>query len=82
MAGHDNREAEVTRSSTIRPGDVVAGEFRIVSVLGVGGMGIVFLARHLELDGLVAIKFLSEAYASNSEAVRRFRREQRRRPSS
>ena len=75
MAGHDNREEEVTRSSSIRPGDVVAGKYQIVSVLGVGGMGIVFLARHLELDGLVAIKFLSEAYATNSEAVRRFRRE-------
>jgi len=58
-------------------GDVLAGKFRIERVLGVGGMGMVVSAMHLQLDERVAIKFLLPEALSNAEAVARFGREAR-----
>jgi serine/threonine-protein kinase len=58
-------------------GQVVAGKYRIDSVIGEGGMGWVVVAHHLQLDTKVAIKLLKAELASNSEAVERFAREAR-----
>lgn len=41
-----------------RPGDLVAGRYRVVSLLGRGGMGEVFRADDLKLGQPVALKFL------------------------
>jgi serine/threonine-protein kinase len=59
----------------IGPGDVIAGKYRIEAVLGAGGMGVVFLARHALLGGPVALKFLSRDFVGNPQAVSRFHRE-------
>jgi serine/threonine-protein kinase len=59
------------------PGDVLAGKYRIDRVLGLGGMGVVVAAHHLELDEKVAIKFLLPEMLANEEAVSRFAREAR-----
>jgi serine/threonine protein kinase len=64
-------------TSPVKPGDVIAGKYRIERVLGAGGMGVVVVAMHLQLDQLVAIKFLLPAVARNTEAVARFSREAR-----
>ncbi|MBK7402945.1 MAG: serine/threonine protein kinase, partial [Myxococcales bacterium] len=53
------------------------GKYEIERELGRGGMGYVVLARHLELDERVAIKFLLPAYANHQELVARFLREAR-----
>ncbi len=60
-------------------GDLVAGKYRIERKLAEGGMGILFEATHLQLDELVAIKFLREEVAAcvESDAVERFVREAR-----
>jgi len=58
-------------------GDVLAGKFRIERVLGVGGMGMVVSALHLQLEERVAIKFLLPEALANAEAVTRFGREAR-----
>lgn len=58
-----------------REGDVLAGKYRVESVLGRGGMGVVVAARHLQLDERVAIKFLLPAALKQPEAVTRFIRE-------
>lgn len=58
-------------------GDVIAGKYRIDELLGAGGMGVVVAARHLLLDDVVAIKFLSAELASDPSAVGRFDREAR-----
>ncbi len=40
----------------VREGDLLAGKYRIERKIGEGGMGMVVIARHLELDDQVAIK--------------------------
>ena len=59
------------------PGHVIAGKFRIERVLGIGGMGAVAAATHLQLDELVAIKILLPKLAANPEYAARFQREAR-----
>ncbi len=55
----------------------VAGRYSLDRELGRGGMGIVFLAREVALDRLVAIKVLPPALASNAALRERFLREAR-----
>lgn len=64
-------------NTTVREGEVLAGKYRVDRVLGVGGMGVVVAAQHLELDDRVAIKFLLPETLGNAEAVARFAREAR-----
>jgi serine/threonine protein kinase len=61
----------------IGAGTVLAGKYRVERQIGQGGMGTVVVARHLELDELVAIKFLRPETVSNPEAVLRFAQEAR-----
>jgi serine/threonine-protein kinase len=49
-----------------------AGRYRIDSVLGTGGMGIVYAGTHVELGLPVAIKIIHPALAESSEARARF----------
>jgi serine/threonine-protein kinase len=55
---------------------VLAGRYRIVALLGRGGMGEVYRADDLTLDQPVALKFLPEA-ASDADRLDRFRQEVR-----
>jgi serine/threonine-protein kinase len=61
----------------LKPGDVVAGKYRVERVLGAGGMGIVLAAYHLQLDERVALKFLRPRTRSDPSAITRFVREAR-----
>ncbi len=58
-------------------GQILAGKYRVERVLGVGGMGLVVAARHLQLDERVALKFMLWEMLTNAEAVARFAREAR-----
>ena len=60
-----------------RIGDVVADKYRIDAVIGRGGMSVVYLATHLELDQHVALKVLSAAALLLPEYVVRLKREAR-----
>ncbi len=64
-------------SVPVNAGDVIDGKYRIERVLGTGGMGVVVVATHLQLEQQVAIKFLLPAAAKSTEAVARFAREAR-----
>jgi serine/threonine-protein kinase len=63
--------------SPVQPGDIVAGKYRIESILGAGGMGVVVVATHLELLETRAIKFMLPEALTNADAVERFVREAR-----
>ena len=56
-------------------GTVLDGQYKIESLLGKGGMGAVYLARHILLGDRVAIKILPAEVRNNAEWLRRFRRE-------
>jgi WD40 repeat protein len=49
--------------------------YEILGELGRGGMGVVYKARHLHLNRLVALKFINPNRFPNPDAVRRFHRE-------
>jgi len=53
----------------------VLGHYRIVSLLGTGGMGEVYLAHDPRLDRTVAVKILPEYLASDADRMARFARE-------
>src|SRR4051794_9313850 len=60
----------------LAPGTDFAG-FRIESVIGRGGMGVVFRARQPELDRIVALKVIAPERIEDDGAVDRFLREAR-----
>jgi eukaryotic-like serine/threonine-protein kinase len=56
-------------------GHVVGGRYRVVSRLGEGGMGQVYLAEHVRMKRKSAIKIMRPALVGDVEALQRFTRE-------
>jgi serine/threonine-protein kinase len=62
----------------VAPGDVIGGRYEIIRVLGVGGTGAVFEARHRTIQRTVAVKLLLPEIALSNPAVpQRFLQEAR-----
>jgi eukaryotic-like serine/threonine-protein kinase len=59
----------------ITPGTPLGTRYLIESILGEGGMGMVYRARDLELDRTVALKVIRPDLASRPEILDRFKRE-------
>ena len=53
------------------------GNYEILSLIGAGGMGEVYLARDARLDRQIALKFLPAQFTADPAQVRRFEREAR-----
>src|SRR5438876_6760030 len=70
--------AEVLHRATSRfqPGDTVGG-YKVLDVVGRGGMGEVYRARDTRLKRDVAIKVLPRAFAADGERLHRFEQEAR-----
>src|SRR6266511_3705575 len=58
-------------------GDLISGKYRLVRLIGDGGMGSVFEARHEYLGAAVALKFLHPELARRQGLVARFLQEAR-----
>lgn len=57
------------------PGQIVAGKYEIVNLIGVGGVGFVVAANHIELGERVALKFLRPEMLAREDIVARFAQE-------
>jgi serine/threonine protein kinase len=60
-----------------KEGQILGGKYRVIRLLGKGGMGYVLEAEHLHLGRHVAIKLLLPEHAKREEWVTRFMREAR-----
>jgi serine/threonine protein kinase len=58
-------------------GAEVDGRYRVLELIGEGGMGKVYLAEHIEIGKRVALKVLHPSYSRMPDLVERFRREAR-----
>jgi serine/threonine protein kinase len=58
-------------------GELLDGKYRIESVVGRGGMGVVYKATHIHIDTEYAVKVLHPELVANQSAIERFRIEAR-----
>ncbi len=72
---HTLMSAAASDRKEIDAGKILAGKYKLVRLLGAGGMGNVWKAEHLSLGVPVAVKTMHAHVAMQSEYVRRFRRE-------
>src|SRR5258708_7388720 len=63
--------------STLRTGDTIDGKYKIESLLGTGGMGEVYKARHLHLDTFRTVKVMRKSLTADNDYLNRFIREAR-----
>jgi serine/threonine protein kinase len=70
-------ESNSTRRSKESLDDVVDDRYRLLRVIGEGGMGRVYEAEHVGIGKRVALKILHESFSDVTESVERFRNEAR-----
>ena len=63
--------------ASLEPGHLIANRYRIVRRLGMGGMGAVYEAEHVQLGKPVAVKVLLPQLSRSSDMTARFMREAR-----
>jgi serine/threonine protein kinase len=69
------QSVESSGPNVLEPGTVIAGRYRVLSLIGVGGMGAVYRAEHVHMRKTVALKFLHPELLRVDEVVQRFERE-------
>ncbi|HEU4384134.1 MAG TPA: protein kinase [Anaeromyxobacteraceae bacterium] len=72
LRGGDDEERTLTHSLV---GQVIADRYRLIALLGEGGMGAVYKAEHIRMGKALAVKVLRGAFAGEEDAVARFRAE-------
>lgn len=70
-------KARTTQRDADLVGETIGDRYRVLGVLGEGGMGTVYEGTHLGLDRPVAIKVLNPTQAKKQVAVKRFQQEAR-----
>ncbi|MGE0883613.1 MAG: protein kinase [Blastocatellales bacterium] len=76
MKANDLVVEQITSPFTTRAGTLF-GHYKIISRIGAGGMGEVWLAEDITLNRKVAIKLLPANFTANADRVRRFEQEAR-----
>jgi serine/threonine protein kinase len=66
---------DASSAADLGPGKVLAGKYRLDSVIGSGSFGTVYGALHLGLQNMVAVKVLQTVSGRSPEALARFQRE-------
>ena len=54
---------------------IIQGRYRVIDRIGEGGMGVVYVAEHVEIEKKVALKVLRDDFSKRPEVVARFRQE-------
>ncbi|WP_313916129.1 protein kinase [Tahibacter sp.] len=65
----------VRDTGELAPGATLGGRYRVLSVLGAGGMGVVYKAHDLDLDDVVALKMLKPGALLDAEQLDRLKSE-------
>ena len=73
--GTDLRTAAAPSAAAALVDEVIADRYRLLSVLGQGGMGSVYKAEHIRMGKALALKILRGDFAQEEGAVERFRDE-------
>lgn len=62
-------------SPILEAGQVIAGRFQVLEMLGIGGMGAVYKAHDRDIDRVIALKCIRPELMGNLEVVQRFTQE-------
>jgi len=73
--GGSEGDRRLTDSNRAWLGKVVDGRYRVLEVIGRGGMGVVYRVEHLRMGKIAAMKVLHRDLAQDPEVVQRFERE-------
>ena len=74
-ASADRADRRLSDSNQAWLGKIVDGRYRVLEVIGRGGMGVVYRVEHLRMGKIAAMKVLHRDLASDPEVVQRFERE-------
>ncbi|HEY5946143.1 MAG TPA: serine/threonine-protein kinase [Kofleriaceae bacterium] len=70
-----SEDRRLTDSNQAWLGKVVDGRYRVIEVIGRGGMGVVYRVEHLRMGKVAAMKVLHRDLASDPDVIGRFERE-------
>jgi serine/threonine-protein kinase len=70
-----NEDRRLSDSNQAWLGKVVDGRYRVLEVIGRGGMGVVYRVEHLRMGKIAAMKVLHRDLASDPDVITRFERE-------
>jgi serine/threonine protein kinase len=59
----------------LQPGMIIRNKYEIVDRIGVGGMGVVYKARHLTFNEMCAIKIVNDVISGDANFLQRFQKE-------